>query len=125
MRSAGVFIVLAIFVGSTAAGDLPATISSGELAERLSVEPPAILDVRTRDEFARGHVPGALNIPVKELRARLREVLPLKAQELVVYCEAGPRAQLAYRGLSGAGFARLRLLKGHMRGWREAGLPIE
>ena len=61
-----------------------------------------LLDVRTEPEYAAGHIPGAVNIPVDELRSRLRE-LP-KDRELAVYCQVGQRGYLATRILRQSGF---------------------
>lgn len=60
-----------------------------------------LLDVRTRDEFASGHVKGAVNIPVQELGQRLREV-PRGA--VVVYCRSGGRSASAASILSANGY---------------------
>jgi NADPH-dependent 2,4-dienoyl-CoA reductase/sulfur reductase-like enzyme/rhodanese-related sulfurtransferase len=61
-----------------------------------------LLDVRTVQEYAAGHIPGAVNIPVDELRVRLAE-LP-RDRELAVYCQVGQRGYLATRILLQAGF---------------------
>jgi rhodanese-related sulfurtransferase len=93
------------------------------LAGQRGAQAPLLLDVRTADEFASGHVPGAINIHVDELAARTGE---LDAQrEVVVYCERGPRARKAADALVAAGFTDVKLLSGHMSGWRDAGLPTE
>ena len=86
---------------------------------------PLLLDVRTPEEFASGHVPGALNIPYDELAARTGELAARRAEEVVVYCETGRRAARAADVLATAGFGDVRLLDGHMRAWRDAGLPTE
>ena len=86
-------------------------------------EAPILLDVRTAEEFSSGHVPGAVNIPVRQLAARIEELAPYRSTEIVVYCEAGPRARLASLVLSGNDFERVGFLDGHMRAWRQAGLP--
>lgn len=64
---------------------------------------PFLLDVRTPQEFAGGHLPGAVNIPVDELRSRLGE-LP-RGQEIAAYCQVGQRGYLATRILMQAGFS--------------------
>lgn len=61
-----------------------------------------LLDVRTVKEFEQGHVPGAVNIPVDELRERLGELD--KSKEILEYCMVGIRAHVAYRILAQAGF---------------------
>jgi NADPH-dependent 2,4-dienoyl-CoA reductase/sulfur reductase-like enzyme/rhodanese-related sulfurtransferase len=74
-------------------------------------ERPFLLDVRTPREYADGHVPGAVNIPVDELRTRLGE-LPRDGQ-IAVYCQAGHRAYLATRILKPAGFQAANLGGGY------------
>jgi rhodanese-related sulfurtransferase len=64
-------------------------------------ERPALVDVRTPTEFAAGHIPGAVNIPVDELRTRLGEVPT--GREIAVYCQVGMRGYLATRILRLAG----------------------
>jgi len=86
---------------------------------------PLILDVRTPAEFAGGHVPGARNISIDELALRLGEIADHREQEIVVYCERGPRALKAAGLLADAGFGSVRHLEGDMSGWRAAGLPID
>lgn len=65
-------------------------------------ERPFLLDVRTAAEFAAGHIPGAVNIPVDELRARLAEVP--KGRPVVAYCQVGMRGYLATRILLQNGY---------------------
>jgi rhodanese-related sulfurtransferase len=63
---------------------------------------PFLLDVRTADEFAAGHLPTALNIPVDDLRSRLNE-LP-RDRPIAAYCQVGQRGYIATRILRQAGF---------------------
>jgi len=66
-------------------------------------EQPFLLDVRTPQEFASGHIPEAVNIPVDDLRSRLNE-LP-RARQIAAYCQVGKRGYLATRILLQAGFS--------------------
>lgn len=97
-------------------------ITSSELLQRIaSANPPAILDVRSAREFAQGHVPGAVNRPFWAVLFGLAQ-LPFRTDEpVVVYCELGPRAHIAARGLRRRGFRDISLLEGHMAGWRREG----
>ena len=102
------------------------TISNAALAERIkSGTAPVILDVRTPDEYRAGHIPGAINIPIDQLPTRLSEIPIAKSDEVVVHCERGPRAARAEAILSKDGYAHVVDLEGHMKGWRESGLPVE
>jgi NADPH-dependent 2,4-dienoyl-CoA reductase/sulfur reductase-like enzyme/rhodanese-related sulfurtransferase len=74
-------------------------------------EHPFLLDVRTPQEFAAGHLPEALNLPVDELRSRLTE-LP-HDQEIAVYCQVGQRGYLATRILRQAGFPAVKVGGGY------------
>jgi ArsR family transcriptional regulator len=83
-----------------------------------------VLDVRPGDEFAIGHLPGALNIPLSELERRLAELPP--DREVVAYCR-GPYCVLSFEAvaaLRARGFQARRLEEGYPE-WRTAGLPIE
>ncbi len=84
---------------------------------------PLLLDVRTPEEFAAGHIPGAVNLPHTEIAARLDELLPLADHGVVVYCRSGRRAELGASVLLGEGIA-VGHLAGDMLGWQEAGLPV-
>jgi ArsR family transcriptional regulator len=98
-------------------------VSREELLDRSRAGTVTILDVRPEDEFALGHVPGALNIPLRELEARLGEMDP--RQEIVAYCR-GPYCVLSYEAvarLRARGFNARRLEDG-LPEWRAAGLPM-
>lgn len=71
-----------------------------------------LIDVRTPAEFEAGHIPGAVNIPVDEIRRRLAEIP--KDKEIIIYCRVGLRGYLAYRILVQNGFPKVRNLSG---GW--------
>lgn len=74
-----------------------------EVLARPAAEQPFLLDVRTPQEFTTGHVTGAVNIPVDDLRSRLGE-LP-RDREIAAYCQAGQRGYLATRVLRQAGLS--------------------
>jgi ArsR family transcriptional regulator len=83
-----------------------------------------VLDVRPPDEFDLGHLPSAVNIPFRELEARLAEINP--SQEVVAYCR-GPYCVLSYEAVAALrtkGFKARRLEDGFPE-WRAAGLPVE
>ena len=99
-------------------------ISRDDLLKRAAEGDVTVLDVRPPEEYAAGHVPGALNIPVKELIAHL-EALP-QDQEVVAYCR-GPYCVLAFEAVSqlrAHGFRARRLEEGFPE-WKTAGLPVE
>lgn len=99
-------------------------VSRKELLERVRAGLVTVLDVRPVDEYALGHLPGAVNIPLGELEARLAELDT--SQEMVAYCR-GPHCVLSYEAvalLRERGF-RVRRLEDGLPEWRSAGLPVE
>ena len=99
-------------------------VSRKELARRLKDGLITVLDVRPEDEFAAGHLPQAINIPLPDLARRLRE-LP-KEREIVAYCR-GPYCVFAFEAVSllrKRGFSVRRLEDGYPQ-WKAAGLPVE
>ena len=103
-----------------------APISVAELADRIEAgSPPLVLDVRSRREYAQGHIPGAINIPHDELSSRRGELPGAKSEEIVVHCHSGKRAQLAEEMLREIGFSNVRDLLGHWQEWQAARLPVE
>jgi rhodanese-related sulfurtransferase/DNA-binding transcriptional ArsR family regulator len=98
-------------------------VSRKQLLDRSRAGAVTILDVRPEDEFALGHVPGAINIPLRALESRLSELDPSK--EIVAYCR-GPYCVLSYEAVAALrkrGFKALRLEDG-LPEWRAAGLTV-
>jgi len=83
-----------------------------------------ILDVREREAFDRGHVPGARHLPRGQLELRVNQDLPDPTRRILAYCELGQISTLATATLREIGYQRAVALDGGMRAWREAGYPI-
>ena len=99
-------------------------VSREELLDRLRCGAVTLIDVRPEDEFAHGHLPGALNIPLGRLELRLAELPP--DREVVAYCR-GPWCVLSFEAvalLRRRGHLARRLEDGFPE-WKVAGLPIE
>lgn len=104
------------------AGDEP--MRAAELAGRLHDAGTIVLDVRPREEYDAGHLPGARAVPLDELDAHLADLPP--SQEIVVYCR-GPYCVFADESvarLRAQGY-RARRLDAGLPDWRAAGLPVE
>lgn len=99
-------------------------VSREDLVSRLKDDLVTVLDVRPGDEFAAGHLPGALNIQLAELEQRLGE-LPAD-REIIAYCR-GPYCVLSFEAaalLRARGYSVRRLEDGYPE-WKAAGLPVE
>jgi rhodanese-related sulfurtransferase len=100
----------------------PPSVSAHEAHERVASNESVILDVRERHEWKAGHVPGSKNIPLSKLRARTGELAPNRSY--VAVCRSGSRSRAATAQLRSAGLEVVNL-KGGLRGWHRAGLPLE
>ncbi len=99
-------------------------VTRAELTRRAKDGVVTVLDVRPSDEYEAGHLPQAINIPLRELARRLREIP--KSREVVAYCR-GPYCVLAFEAvakLRERGFKARRLEDGYPE-WKAAGLPVE
>lgn len=99
-------------------------VSRTELMQRIKQGLVTVLDVRPEDEFALGHLPGACNIPLSQLKRRLSKLD--RKTEIVAYCR-GPYCILSFEAvarLRKLGFKARRLQDG-LPEWRAAGLPVE
>lgn len=134
MRRVGAILWLAlVFCAGVACADThndpPAAagvMTTEALAARIAEgKAPFILDVRTPNEFAEGHVPGAVNVAHSDLGGRLAMLPEDKSAEIVVHCESGRRASVAEKVLLEAGYTNVFDLAGHMRAWRAEQRPTE
>jgi rhodanese-related sulfurtransferase/biotin operon repressor len=99
-------------------------VPAREVLERVRKGLVTVIDVRPPDEYAAGHLPGALSVPLPDLQKRLRD-LP-KGKEIVAYCR-GPYCLMSFaavKTLRSKGFNARRLEAG-MPEWRSAGFPVE
>jgi phage shock protein E len=99
-------------------------VEAAELSQRYEKEKENYVwvDVRTDEEYASGHVPGAIHIPFDELDERGTEMDAYKEQALMLVCRSGRRSVIAAHTLHEQGFTRLYNLKGGMLDWSG---PIE
>jgi rhodanese-related sulfurtransferase len=84
-----------------------------------------VLDVRERDAYEGGHVPGARLLPRGQLELRVNQDLPDPTRRILTVCEFGRVSTLAAATLHQMGFLRAIALDGGMKAWREAGYPLK
>lgn len=93
-------------------------------AVRLINNEAVVLDLRSADAFAKGHIVNARNIPADELDGRMNSLEAMKSKSMIAVCDAGVTSTKAVNTLRGAGFESVYGLKGGMTGWSNAGLPV-
>jgi rhodanese-related sulfurtransferase len=83
-----------------------------------------MLDLREGKDYDGGHVPNAVHIPLSQLASRGGELSKFTSRPLIAYCDRGNHSRSAGSALSKLGFADVYTLRGGVRAWVEAGLPI-
>ncbi|HET8724028.1 MAG TPA: rhodanese-like domain-containing protein [Anaeromyxobacteraceae bacterium] len=95
-----------VAAAEAAAVDVKPGVVSGATARTLAAAGAKVVDVRTPEEFAAGHVPGAVNVPYDELPRRAAEIGP-PSTAVVLYCRSGRRSGIAAEALRKAGFTKV------------------
>ncbi len=91
-------------------------------AVKLMNQGGIVLDVRSADAFRAGHILGARNTPLDELREKTAKLD--KETPLILCCDAGNSSQRALAALAGQGFTQLFNLRGGLRAWQQDNLPL-
>ncbi|MCA9730607.1 MAG: rhodanese-like domain-containing protein [Deferribacteres bacterium] len=101
-------------------------ITQQEIMRKINAkEEVFILDVRSEGEFQQGHIPGAVNIPIGAIKARLAELEKYKNKEITAICYSGGRTVATLRMLKSIGFTNLKHIEGDMQAWYSAKLPLD
>lgn len=116
-------LAVAFLLWSAACAQQLPTLSPQEVAQRLQDTSVLLLDVRTPEEFATGHLPGGRLLPLQELESRLKELEPYRSKTLIVYCRSGNRSARATALLQRHGF-RAHNMSGGILEWHRQRLPV-
>ena len=100
-------------------------LSAHELHQKLAADPPQVLDVRTHAEWKRSQIPGAVNVPVTELKRRLPDLGLDPQRPVVAICLSAHRSIPAVRLLTAHGYRDVHQLAGGMLAWWRSELPTE
>jgi sulfur-carrier protein adenylyltransferase/sulfurtransferase len=96
--------------------------TASEAAERLTATPPpAVLDVRERDEYEQGFIPGAVHIPRGNLETRIERNVVDRSTPIIVYCATGTRSVYAAKTLGELGYTDVVSMSGGFASWKENG----
>ena len=129
MRGCAIALAVIFFLGAPSLAQSDATLEAPSIApselnaRRESGTAPVVIDVRSPEEYAASHIPGALNIPFAEVAGRISEVDA--PQGVALYCMVGPRARKGEAALLAAGYASVLHLEGGLAAWQAAGFPVE
>ena len=100
-------------------------LSPQDMVQLMNREKAVVIDVCEPDEFARGHVVGAKNLPLGELEAKLSQVAKNKSNPVVMVCQVGVRSARAAATAKKLGYENVQSLAGGLKAWQAANMPIE
>src|SRR5919198_6759298 len=98
-------------------------LSAADAAARA--DEPVFLDVRERDEWEEGHIPGAVHIERGNLESRIERLVPDRDRPIVTYCAGGNRSVFAARTLEELGYEHVSSLTGGFTDWKRNGFPVQ
>jgi rhodanese-related sulfurtransferase len=97
-----------------------------EVSSRLKKgERLLLVDVREDDEWRAGHIPGAVHLGKGVIERDVEEEIPQRDAEIILYCGGGFRSAIAAESLQLMGYTNVLSMDGGIRGWKEAGLPVQ
>lgn len=124
MKALAMTLIALFTAGCVATSDgIPSTSVDGAHAQLQTATPPLLLDVREPHEYAAGHAPGALNVPLGDV-ARWAATQP-KDQNTLIICQSGRRSLSASKALQELGFTSVTNVEGGTSAWISQGLPIQ
>ena len=99
-------------------------ISAQQTTNLINKQEAVVLDVRPANEFSNGHLPNAINIPIKDFNNRVKELKKHQSSPIIIICKSGQSAGTAGQILNKEGFEEIYRLKGGMFEWQSANLPM-
>ena len=99
-------------------------LSSIDATQLINRRNAVIVDLRSADEFAQGHLPQARHVAFDELSAKAAQLAKNKNTPVLLVCRTGQRAQKAETIVKQAGFAEVFVLQGGLAAWQQAGMPV-
>jgi rhodanese-related sulfurtransferase len=98
-------------------------VSSLQATQLINQDKAVIVDVRPANEFAQGHMPGALNFPLSELPLKVGQLNKYQSKTVVLVCASGTQSRRARAQLKKIGFNEVYVLNGGFADWQSQGLP--
>jgi rhodanese-related sulfurtransferase len=121
---AGMLLALGLASASASAAHAQTSAVDVKQVAALQGRGTLLLDVREPDEYAQGHAPGSILIPLGQLEQRLSELRSHKDKSIALICRSGNRSAQAQKLLIRAGFSTTVNVEGGMIAWQKAGLPV-
>lgn len=118
-----ILTVLVWNIFGTAIGGIE-QVPPAELTRLMNRENAVVIDIRGQEEFGKGHILNARNIPEAEFQSHQKELEKHKSNPIVACCDSGASSSKAARSLKAMGYERIYILKGGIQAWQSANLPL-
>lgn len=99
-------------------------ISPTQVTQLINKQDAKVIDIRSKDEFRKGHLPDAINIPSRDVQKRMNEIESYKDKPVILICKTGTTAGATGSLLAKEGFTNLNKLRGGILEWQGANLPL-
>jgi rhodanese-related sulfurtransferase len=99
-------------------------VSAAEATQLINRSNAVVVDLRSADDFAKGHLPSARHIEFGELEAKVGQLVKNKSNPVLLVCQTGQQSHKALRLVKDAGFAEVHVLDGGVNAWQQAGMPV-
>ncbi|MFC3852292.1 rhodanese-like domain-containing protein [Salinispirillum marinum] len=99
-------------------------LSPQETTNMVNSKDAVVIDIRKDDDFRKGHIPNAINIPATAIKSRLTELEKYKTKPIIVVCQTGTTANSAGAELRKAGFSEVYRMKGGLLEWQSSRMPL-
>jgi rhodanese-related sulfurtransferase len=99
-------------------------VSAGEATQLINRRNAVVIDLRSADDFAGGHLPSSRNLPFSELEAKIGQFVKNRSNPVLLVCQSGQQSNKAAGIVKNAGFAEVHVLDGGVNAWQQAGMPV-
>jgi rhodanese-related sulfurtransferase len=99
-------------------------VSAAEATQLINRRNAVVIDLRSADDFAKGHLPAARHLEFGELQAKVGQFVKNKSNPVLLVCQTGQQSHKALRLVKDAGFAEVHVLDGGVNAWQQAGMPV-
>ena len=115
-------LLIALFATESSKGGKG--VSPQQATHLINTEDAKVVDVRPKEDFRKGHLPNAINIPAKDMQRRMGELEDYKDTPIILVCKSGTSAGASGALLAKAGFKKLHKLSGGVLEWQNNSLPL-
>jgi rhodanese-related sulfurtransferase len=99
-------------------------VSAAEATQLINRRNAVVVDLRSGEDFAKGHLPSARHLEFAELQAKVGQLVKNKSNPVLLVCQTGQQSHKAQRLVKDAGFAEVHVLDGGVNAWQQAGMPV-